>query len=277
MARTIVTRDPADLRPHPLNKELYGPPTANSAYKDLKASMARGGFDDRHPLLVTADNRIIWGVTRWAVAKSLGLPAVPCFVFVPPEPATAELEIERQLVEGNRYRVKTEVMLAREQRKLLEVESALARRRMGDGSDGGPSKATDRVGKTFGESGKTVQRRIKVLEAIEQADAGGDKKKSERLTELLNGGKTVQALATISPKKKSGSRPVKVDVPRTLHDHATRAYSENYEACCKAQCEGEIEVLVNNVERMLHDILTAWGRLGADTDAKVGEVAALVE
>jgi ParB-like chromosome segregation protein Spo0J len=258
--RKIVMRSVADLRPHPLNKELYGPPTANSAYKDLKVAMGKDGFDERHPLLITADERILRGVTRWAAAKAAGLTEVPCEVFLPSSEETAELEIERALVAENRYRVKTQVMLAREQRKLLEVETVLARRRMGSGGDDGPSKSTDRVGKVFGESGKTVQRRIKILEAIEKAEGAGEHRKAERLTELLDGGKTVQALEVISPKEKK--QPIrKVDVPKTIHAHITAAYSENYEGCCKARCEAEIDLLEENLERMRQDIETARGRV----------------
>src|SRR6266540_1233575 len=127
--RTIIMVAVADLRPHPINKELYGPPTANSAYKDIKANMEHGGFDERHPLLVTEDRRILWGVTRWSVAKSLHIAEVPCEVFIPTSPQTAELEIEGEVVRGNMYRVKTQLTIAREQRKLLEVEKALARER----------------------------------------------------------------------------------------------------------------------------------------------------
>jgi hypothetical protein len=258
----VVVKAVADLRPHPLNRELYGSPAANSAYKDLKMAMGRGGFDARHPLLVTADGRIVEGTTRWAVAKSVGLTEVPCEVFVPSSAETAELEIERKLVEGNRYRVKTPLMVAREQRKLLEVESVLARRRMGQGSDDGPSKSTDRVGKVFGESGKTVQRRIKVLDAIEAAEVAGEKKKTERLTDLLNAGKTVQALEVIKPKEKAARKVIgKVDTPRTLHDHVSKTYSENYEACAKAVCEAEVEVIEANIERMRRDAATARQRV----------------
>jgi hypothetical protein len=139
---------------------LYGTPSQNPAYHDIKADMKRRGFDLKQPLLITADARVIRGVTRHAAAKSVGLEAVPCEVFTPEDPANAELEIERELVRGNRYRVKTQTMKAREQRKMLEIETALARQRRAHGSDGGPSKSTDRVGKVFGESGKTVGRRI---------------------------------------------------------------------------------------------------------------------
>jgi hypothetical protein len=249
MAR-IVMKCPEDLRPHALNKELYGPPTANSVYKDIKVTMGRGGYDERHPLLITEDGRILWGVTRWAVAKSLGLKEVPCIVFRPTNPATAELEAEAEIIRGNIYRNKSQLMIAREQRKLREVESDLARQRMSAGSDGGPSKSTDRVGKIFGESGKTVERRLKVLEAIEEAEAEHDSKGAKRLTDLLEGKKLVKALDVI--KGESGKpKPVKkVETPRTLNDHASRAYSEFDEACGKVIVAAELEILEATLQRM---------------------------
>jgi hypothetical protein len=258
----IVRLSPEELRPHPLNRELYGTPTANTAYHDIRADMKRRGFDDKQPLLITEDRRVIRGVTRHAAARSLNLKEVPCEIFVPENPADAELEIERELVRGNIYRTKTETMKAREQRKILEIETALARGRMAEGTDGGPSKAADRVGKVFGESGKTVQRRLKVLEAIEQADADGDKKRASRLTELLDGKHITKALDLLSPKDKP-AKPVKqVDVPRTLHDHVNTAQSENFEACCKAQCEAEIEIIEVSIDRMLTTVQAARQRLG---------------
>src|SRR5262245_63306541 len=110
--RKTAPQDPADLRPHPLNKEIYGRPTDNTAYEDIKAGMKARGFDDRQPLLVTADGRILWGVTRWHIAKALGLGPLPTEVFQPSSPETADLEYERELVRGNVYRVMTQVQLA---------------------------------------------------------------------------------------------------------------------------------------------------------------------
>ena len=264
--RKVVSMTPADLRPHPLHKELYGPPTGNSAYKDIKASMAARGFDERQPLLITEDGRIVWGVTRWAVAKALRLEQVPCEVFVPTDAAAAELEIERELIRGNMYRVKTQMILAREQRKILEVEAALARKRMGGGTDGGPSKSTDRVGKLFGESGKTVQRRLKVLTAIEEAEAEGDRKKAGQLTELLNAKQIVRALDVIQGRASSqAKKPARVEVVRTIHDHSTKAYSEFFEACAKAKVPAEVELLAAALRRMEDDLEAARTRVSAPT------------
>jgi hypothetical protein len=262
--RRIVMINVADLRPHPQNAAVYGPPTANSAYKDIKFRMQRDGFDERFPLFVTEDRRIVHGVTRWHCAKACKIEEVPCEVFQPNDPATAELEMEHQMLLGNIQRQKTQLIIAREQRKALEIETALARQRMAGGNtDGGPSKATDRVGKVFKESGKTVQRRIKILDAIEEAQEGNaaERKKAEQLLGLLESHHTVKALDLIDGKADKPKPARKADVPRTLHDYATKAYSEFYEACCKVHVSAEADILQAAIQRMQDDLKTARQRL----------------
>jgi hypothetical protein len=207
----IIWCSPLDLRPHPLYHELYGPPTAHSAYADIRADMKCRGFDASKPLLITEDARIICGIVRHAAAKSLKLNTVPCRVFTPQEPATAELEIERELLAGNIYRITTETMKAREQRKMLTIEKAIGRVRKTIGLHSGPGKAADRVGKVFGESGGTVQRRLKVLDAIEKAEASGNTKLAARLTELLNTRQITKALALLKPAQDRTAPIKKVD------------------------------------------------------------------
>jgi ParB-like chromosome segregation protein Spo0J len=264
--RKLVYKHPDALRPHPLNRELYGPPSANTAYHDIKADMKRRGFDESQPLLITTDDRIIRGSTRHAAARANGLERIPCEVFVPADPAQAELEIELALVRGNAYRTKTETMKAREQRKLLEIEKALARGRMsqGKGDDDGPSKSTDRVGKLFGESGKTVQRRLKILTAIETAQQDGDARRATRLGELLDTRQTTKALELIGPRKaKTGKAPPRqVEVPPTFHAHMNRAYSEFFEGCCKAIVPAELDMAEATLKRMQDDLAAARRKLG---------------
>jgi hypothetical protein len=256
----IVWKSPEDLRPHPLNRELYGPPTANSAYKDIRDSMKANGFDERQPLLITTDGRILWGTTRNDIAKKQGLKEVPCEIFQPSS-EQPELEYERELIRGNIQRSKTQVMLTREQRKMLELQKSLARARMGGGNDGGPSKSADRVGKEFKVSGKTVARRIKVLNAIEQAEADGEQKKAERLTELLNANQVVKALNAIANKAATPRKPPAVTVPRTLNDHTVIAYSEFFEACTKVKVQAECDILEATLGRMHDDLQAARTRL----------------
>jgi hypothetical protein len=265
VARKIVSYSPSDLRPHPLNKELYGPPTDNEAYANVRFSMARGGFDERHPLLVTRDGRIISGVTRWSAARSVKLQSVPCEVFEPLGEETAELEIEAKLITENGYRIKTRLMVAREQQKLVELEAVLARKRMahGRGDDDGPSKATERAAIAFKTSGATVRRNLRALAGIDAAKGRGDERLAARMIELLERGKPGKAIDLI-PAGKGKDRQkasVKVDAPRTIHDHATLAYREFYESCAKSSIEEELHMLERYLDKMREALQTARARL----------------
>jgi hypothetical protein len=260
MSRDLVWKSPKELRPHAINQLLYGPPSANSARADIRLSMKQRGFDDTYPLVITPDGRILSGVTRHDVAKELRLKEVPCVVFTPVSD-NPEAEFEQQVILGNIGRRKTPVMVAREQRKALELEKTLAKARMGAGSDGGPSKSTDRVGKVFNVSGKTVARQIKVLNAIEKAEADGDSKKAARLTELLNAGKVVQAQAVIAGKQAAAKKPPKVEVKRSFGSHKETAYGEFFEACAKAKTPAEFDLLEGDLSRMHDDLRAARARL----------------
>jgi hypothetical protein len=59
-------------------------------------------------------------VTRWTCASKIGVKEIPCQVFRPRSRETAEVEIEEQLIRGNLYRQKTQRIIAKEQRKLLD-------------------------------------------------------------------------------------------------------------------------------------------------------------
>jgi hypothetical protein len=264
MARKVILVNVAELHPHPRNAPIYGNPKSTKAYADMVADMKDRGFSDRYPLLITADRIIIGGVTRWLCAKAAKITQVPCEIFVPSaaDPILAELEIREQIPLDNGYREKTQLMVARELAMLAEIEKERGRRRMALGSDDGPSKATDRVAQAVKRiSGKTVQRRLKILKAIDEAHDNGDHRKADQLTELLEQRKTLQALAVIKGKALKPKKAVKVEVRRTLHDHATKAYSEFYEACCKATVGAELDVLEAHVQRVLEDIQTARKRL----------------
>ena len=68
-------RSTQDLRPHPLNDEIYG----DRADSDLVESIKTKGV--LNPLLITATNFIISGHRRWAAASAAGLDIVPVVVF----------------------------------------------------------------------------------------------------------------------------------------------------------------------------------------------------
>jgi ParB-like chromosome segregation protein Spo0J len=256
----MIMKNPADLRPHHLHRELYGGPTNNSVYKDLRAEIKAHGFDSRHAIQVSEDGRVLAGVTRWHIAKVENLKEIPCYLFTPEDPANAELEMEQQVIRDNKYRVKSEVMIAREQRKLLEVESALARRRMGEGKDEGPSRAADRVGKIYKQSGKTVQRHVQVVDAIDEAEQKGNRKRAERLTELLNAKKIVKALDVIKGKRNGKSKTatskkaVEVEEFPTCDAHFNKSESVFEAGCALVKSQGDLDAAAQKW-------VTMWGHI----------------
>lgn len=92
------TRNPDQLRPHPLNAEVYGAETYDPR---LKESIAADGIIS--PLVIDQDDTILSGHRRWKVAQALDLDRVPVIVREITEP----LDGERILIESNRQREKT--------------------------------------------------------------------------------------------------------------------------------------------------------------------------
>jgi protein gp37/ParB-like chromosome segregation protein Spo0J len=104
-------RNPKDLRPHPLNDEIYGDRTD----PDLIKSIEEKGV--LSPLLITHDNRIISGHRRWGSALAINLETVPVVIFG----STNELDIEEALIESNRQRAKTNEQIGREYTRLSQI------------------------------------------------------------------------------------------------------------------------------------------------------------
>jgi hypothetical protein len=267
----LVFRDPEGLRPHGLHLELYGAPETNTAFDAIVAGMAREGYDVAQPLLITTDDRILSGVTRWTAARRLGLAKVPCEIFRARSADQAELEYEEVLVARNTYRVKTQRMLAREQRKLLELEKLLARgRQSAKASDGGPARSTDRVAAQFAkdgeaaESGRTVERRIKVLEGLEAAERAGDTRKARQLGTLLEGRSLVKALAVIAGQggATAAKAKAKVDSPPTHNERVQRGYSSLFDAVTTSRDLGELEQVEGILVRLAEDVRAMRQRLG---------------
>ena len=178
------------LRPHPFNTKVYGPPKPDA---DLLKSVAILGVLE--PLVVmetaTADQFvIISGHRRWAAEKTeferrkpllktnshaLGDPMRPQtmrgMVPVRVEPLVVVRSIdgtqrkdtwhlcredglvaERLIIESNRQRVKTKGQVARETAELVRIEKALAAERMKAGK-----KADPRPSQTRGSKGKASE------------------------------------------------------------------------------------------------------------------------
>lgn len=111
MNTILNNRCPQDLRPHPLNDEIYG----DRADSDLVDSVRQKGIFN--PLLITQQNYIISGHRRWAAALAVGLASVPVVLFGSDD----ELDIQEALIESNRQRAKTNEQVGREYDHLKRI------------------------------------------------------------------------------------------------------------------------------------------------------------
>jgi hypothetical protein len=109
-------------------------------------------------------------------------------------------------------------------------------------------------------------------QAIEDAQAEGKTKREEKPTELLNAGKTTQAIPEMDGKPKAKKAPAKVEVevppPPSLHDDANHAYSEFANACAKSQSPAEVAVLEGYLNHMRDGLETARGRVAKQGTGK---------
>jgi len=116
-----LLKSPKELRPHPLNKEIYG---EEAACSDLVESIKSKGILES--LVIRDDNVILSGHRRWLAAKAINLDKVPCRVLSFSDP----LDEEETLIEFNRQREKTFTQRMKESDHLLVIEKEKADRRM---------------------------------------------------------------------------------------------------------------------------------------------------
>lgn len=93
-----LLKSPKELKPHPLNKEIYGDEHADP---DLVESIRSKGILES--IVIRDDNVILSGHRRWLAAKALNLDKVPCTLM----PFSNPLDEEEALIEFNRQREKT--------------------------------------------------------------------------------------------------------------------------------------------------------------------------
>lgn len=107
-----LLKSPKDLKPHPLNKEIYGEENADP---DLIESIRTKGILET--LVIRDDNVILSGHRRWLAAKALNLEKVPCRILSFSDP----LDEEESLIEFNRQRRKTGSQFVAESRHLEKI------------------------------------------------------------------------------------------------------------------------------------------------------------
>jgi hypothetical protein len=255
----IIMRDTQSLKPHPRNLRVYGRPEDNDQYIYISADMRQRGFDPDYPLLIIQREDgefIIGGVTRWTAANNNSIEQCPCRVF-----KGEDWEVWLKIVTDNGYWNKTRLQQAREQQLLVQIEKLHAHGRMGKRrKDEKPSKSAARVALSYRCSGQTVRRNVRIVNAIDKAEAKGDATLALKLTDKLQKNQVKQALALLGDGD-GKIPPRKSKEPRTLLDHGKKAHSEFFEACHKVKLAADLKVLEKELAKMANELEAARRRL----------------
>jgi ParB family chromosome partitioning protein len=177
------------LKPHPVNRKLYGAETISQDFID---SIKENGILE--PLVIKRDGTIISGHRRWLTAKALNMGSVPVRVLE----FENELDEREAIITFNKQREKTFSQKMAEAEELEAIERERARRRQAHGqtapgknasgnisvSDKGETR--DKVAAAVGlGSGRTYETAKKVWEAAKKGD-----ETAKKLVEELDSGKT---------------------------------------------------------------------------------------
>lgn len=182
MTQTITDqRRPNELRPHPMNEEVYG----DRADADLIESVRTKGV--LNPVLITADNLIISGHRRWGAAIAAGLTTIPVVIT----PIDDPLAIEEALIESNRQRQKTNEQIGREYKRLKHIYNERQSRQgqrtdLTSGSQEPEVKPTERAAAELGVSKATAVRIETVVDHIDQLQHNGHRDQADQLRQQLN-------------------------------------------------------------------------------------------
>lgn len=188
-------RNPKELKPHPINDEIYGDRTDADLIKSIKD---KGVLN---PLLITFDDRIISGHRRWGASIALNLDAVPVVVFGSKD----ELEIQEALIESNRQRAKTNEQVGREYTHLSRIINE-RHSRQGARNDVPEKnnvknkttsvsidtevvekmKPTDQAAKKLGVGKATANKASAVVKAIDNLKKEGKTAQAEQVRKKLN-------------------------------------------------------------------------------------------
>jgi len=165
-----LLKSPKELKPHPLNKEIYGEELSD---QDLVDSIQSKGILE--PIVIRDDNIILSGHRRWLASKVLSLDKIPCRVLTFSDP----LDEEEALIEFNRQREKNFTQKMREGDHLLKIHG----KRQGQRTDllvatfphvnGGKSR--DLVADKVGMSGRTFDKARKIWDKAKDGDEHAEK------------------------------------------------------------------------------------------------------
>ena len=99
MKTSLEFRDPADLRLHPLQKQLPDPDKTSPEWLSFVEGWMNAGVEAMPPLIVTKDGLVMDGGRRWRAAKQLQWEAVP--TIERPENEAAALIVDTLLGQRN--------------------------------------------------------------------------------------------------------------------------------------------------------------------------------
>lgn len=209
----METRKINELRPHPLNAEIYG----DGCDADLRDSVKAKGI--LTPVLITSQyaeigaNIIISGHRRFNAAQMAQLAEVPVVV----SNLQTSADIEEAVIIANKQRHKTNEQIGREFQKLIAIEETRAKarqiehgntapgrektlvepvpqviiptvktsiKRMSGGNGNG--RAREIVGEKIGTSGKHAERAAKVVEVIDTLQKQGQSEQAQEIRQTLN-------------------------------------------------------------------------------------------
>ena len=237
---TIVRKKISELKPHPLNEEIYG---ENESIDELVATMRKSGIVTI--MTITDDNVIIAGHRRWKSCKQLVAEGDKRFCEVNCEVKEFDNEWEKleYLVIDNNSRDKTMEQKAREAQLLIKVEKEKAeKRRLSNlkqnniSSTEVPEMAQREKGKTRDivakklkmKSGHEVERAVKSVETIDKLTETGRKDDAELIRDTLNNTSASTAadlsshIDDLTEDEKQAIRDKKMSAYKVVSKYATK-------------------------------------------------------
>jgi ParB-like chromosome segregation protein Spo0J len=191
----VIYMNPFELVPHEVNQSIYRDAPDDEFIESIKrlgvlepilamqplATLDSDGGTSVRPTVVLSGHR------RMNAARALELDEVPV-IIQPEEMVETDDDAIRLLILSNRQRDKTNEQRAREFAVLKEVEERLAKERMrrGEPASGKSGRASDLAAEAVGMSGRTADRAVSVVEAIDEAEASGDEGRVDNLRRKLN-------------------------------------------------------------------------------------------
>lgn len=165
--KKIVSLNPNELVDHKLNREVFSK-LGESEYRYLKEDIENRNIQDPlHVRKIGEDTyQVICGHQRKNIAVELGWNSIPCIIR---DDLKEEWQVEEQLIRDNlNRRQMSDPEIGKATEYLLKIEKQKAKERMSKGGkqkgakdfakNKKPERATDKVAKQFGKSGRQLEK-----------------------------------------------------------------------------------------------------------------------